>query len=59
MPWKIKKLNAAQELKTYLILDLALNSLQSAAARYHQRPSWPWNHVFDKSRYMSYFSIRI
>jgi len=57
MPWKIKKLNAAQELKTYLILDLALNSLQSAAARYHQRPSWPWNHVFEKSRYMSYFSI--
>ena len=58
LPWKKKK-NAAQELKTYLILDLAINSLQSAAAGYHQRPNWPWNHVFEKSRYMSYFSFFI
>jgi hypothetical protein len=53
----IKKLNAAQELKIYRISDLALNFLQSAAARWHQQSSWPWNHVFEKSRYMSYFFI--
>jgi len=54
-----KIINAAQELKIYKNSDLALSSLQSAAARWHQRPSWPWNHVFKKSRYLSYFFIFI
>ena len=50
------KLNAAREIKNYRNSDWALKFLQSAAARWHQRPSWPWNHIFEKSRYLSYFS---
>ena len=52
------KLNAAREIKNYRNSDWALKFLQSAAARWHQRPSWPWNHIFEKSRYLSYFSIK-
>ena len=50
-----KKINAAQEFKIYKKSDLALSSLQSAAARWHQGPSWPYNHVFKKSRYLKSF----
>ncbi len=57
LSWEIKKLNAAQELKIYRNLDLVLNSLQSAAARWHQRPSWPWNHVFEKKQVYELFFL--
>ncbi len=32
-----------QEFKTLRKKDIALNSLQSAAARWHQGPSWPYH----------------
>jgi len=51
-----KKLNAALQTKIYRNSDSALHSLQGAAARWRQRPNWPYNHVFEKSRYLSYFS---
>jgi hypothetical protein len=44
----IKK-NAAQEFNIYRKSDLALDFLQSAAARWHQGPSWPYNHIFEKA----------
>ncbi len=51
------KLNAAREIKNYRNSGWALKFLQSAAARWHQRPSWPWNYIFEISRYLSYFSL--
>jgi len=56
LSWNKQKINAAQEITIYKNSDSTLISLQSAAARWHQRPNWPWNHVFEKSRYLSYFS---
>ncbi len=44
------------------IRDLAgrtINSLQNAAARWHQGPSWPYNSFFEKSRYLKHFSLCI
>ena len=46
-----------RKIKIYRNSDSILYSLQAAAARWHQRPNWPWNHVFEKSRYLSYFSF--
>ena len=43
-----KKLNG-QEFKILRKKDLALNSLQSAAARWHQGPSWPYDHILKKA----------